>query len=594
MLVAENIETTQLDRSAETKVAGTITSIKNYEKYGSTLVLVNYKTRVYIKRNLSSLLLGSHAEFYGDWQDSKKNGQYFLAYSLELTSRPTGNVSASSLSVRIFGKKGASESVCQTIDRLEPLLVYFLDKGKKHVAKKIATAVKPKDALDVRDDPYLLYFKGLIDFETAEILAMYVYGAKKIVERDHPDRIMAAMAEILNESYEHGMSCISIEDMQQALKNKIHVSVEQESIMKAKGRVAVIDNGKIYIPKIHYMRKTTLKLISQANTNISNCKYDNEVKNLLCNRYSILTGQAGTGKTTIIKKIAALKNYKVAMTAMTGKAATLLGVDAQTLHRLLGYGYKGFSVKKLDYDIVVVDEASMLDWYTAFALFRAASAGGGCKVILCGDPRQLPPVKGGSVFSELLAVLPVIELGKVYRFVGGIKNVAVYTMKSHKSLINSLINLCLKLQKAGVDYQVITPVKNNIIGTYRLNEILQKQLNPTGKKINDVYRIGDRVIVTKNCYNKEVEVFNGQVGTVVDIENGKIIYVRLHNNDITLPFDEKEIELAYCLTVHKAQGSQYKRVIFVSPETEYAEFIDDKMMYTGTTRGIEKTYVLKI
>lgn len=92
MLVAENIETTQLDRSAETKVAGTITSIKNYEKYGSTLVLVNYKTRVYIKRNLSSLLLGSHAEFYGDWQDSKKNGQYFLAYSLELTSRPTGNV----------------------------------------------------------------------------------------------------------------------------------------------------------------------------------------------------------------------------------------------------------------------------------------------------------------------------------------------------------------------------------------------------------------------------------------------------------------------------------------------------------------------
>jgi len=225
MLVAENIETTQLDRSAETKVAGTITSIKNYEKYGSTLVLVNYKTRVYIKRNLSSLLLGSHAEFYGDWQDSKKNGQYFLAYSLELTSRPTGNVSASSLSVRIFGKKGASESVCQTIDRLEPLLVYFLDKGKKHVAKKIATAVKPKDALDVRDDPYLLYFKGLIDFETAEILAMYVYGAKKIVERDHPDRIMAAMAEILNESYEHGMSCISIEDMQQALKNKIHVSV---------------------------------------------------------------------------------------------------------------------------------------------------------------------------------------------------------------------------------------------------------------------------------------------------------------------------------------------------------------------------------
>ena len=593
MLAAENIETTSLDRSEETKVAGTITSLRNYESYGSTLAIINQRTKVYIKRNLSNLLLGSYGVFYGDWRESRKNGKYFLAYSFEVCSNPKENEKNTPLVVRIFGKKGASQSVCDTIDRLEPLLNYFIDKGKKNIAKKIANSVKTKEALDVRDNPYLLYFDGLIDFDTAEILALHVYGAKRIVEQDHPDRIKAAIAEILNESYEQGRSCLEVEEIQQILRNKINLNVALETIMAVDKKVAVIDNGKVYIPKIYYMRLNTLKTISQSNAeSCGQCGDNDTARELLSYRYSILTGQAGTGKTTVLKQIAGHTGYKVALTAMTGKASTVLGDDAQTLHRLLGYGFRGFKVKTLDYDVVIVDEASMLDWYTAFTLFRAAK---NCKVVLCGDARQLPPVKGGSVFAELLEKLPVIELEKQHRYKNGKNNVAVYTMNSYKSLISNLINLCIKLNRLGEEYQVITPVKNNVVGTYKLNEILQRQLNPDGRRIDDCFRVGDRVIAIKNSYNKEVDVFNGQVGTIVDAESGKNnIYVRLHNNGITLPFGEKEIELAYCLTVHKAQGSQFKRVIFVLPETYYSEFIDDKMVYTGTTRGREKTYVFKI
>jgi len=590
-MLAEKIEII-LDKTEEEKVAGTITSLKVYENYGSTLVLVNHKTRVYIKRNLSSLLLGSYGIFHGEWRESRKNGQYFLANTFEIGENPKNKADSESITARVFGRQEVSKSFCNTAERLEPLLVYFLDKKKKHVAKKIINAVKPKDALNVRDNPYLLYFKGLIDFETAEILALRVIsGAKKIVEQNHPDRIAAAIVEILNEGYNNGMSCISIDEMQKALKNKIQINIDHETIYKVKGNVAVIENDMLYIPKIHYMRKITLKNIARNTT--SEYDDDNPVKKLLCNKYAILTGKAGTGKTTILKKIASLKNYRVAITAMTGKAATLLGEKCSNATQLLGYGYKGFKVKKLDYDIVVVDEASMLDWYTAYALYRAADHN--CKVILCGDARQLPPVKGGSVFAELMKLLPVVELDKVHRFKNGENNVMVYKFNSYRTLINSVVKLCIKLNNAQEEYQVITPVKNNIVGTYKLNEILQQQLNPNGKSIDERYRIGDRVIVTKNSYNKEIDVFNGQVGTVVDTnKNNDCIYVRLHCNNTTLPFNKKEIDLAYCLTVHKAQGSQFKRVIFVAPETAYADFIDDKMIYTGTTRGVDKTYVLKI
>jgi len=228
----------------------------------------------------------------------------------------------------------------------------------------------------------------------------------------------------------------------------------------------------------------------------------------------------------------------------------------------------------------------MLDWHTAYALFKAAKG----HVILSGDPEQLEPVRGGSVFKELLDVLEVVEFDKVYRFTSGSPNISVIKRKNISELVSTVVALAVSMKRKREDFQVLTPVKGNIIGTHNLNHTLQEHLNYSGLQIDDKFRVGDRVIVTKNCYNKEVTAYNGQVGYITDIDDYNI-YVKL-NNGITLPFRPDEIELAYALTVHKAQGSQWDKVIFVSPEPMYGDFIDERMRHTGLTRGRSETFVV--
>lgn len=572
-------------------IAGIATDVLYYERYKTTRVVLDGRYLSFVKEHVNKFFIGSRLALTGEWKDSQKHGRYFLASTYRLMDRDVKKRRNIPYLKRLFGRKECTDKMVQTAERLEAILRPLLDMGKKSLARKIAMSVKPEQALDVRDNPYRLYFRKIIDFNMAEILSLREFDIKPVGDPEHPDRISAAVHEVLCEAYESGKSCVDITELKNLVKDKIDVGIDMSTLSGLRKNVAVIEYDKVYLPKIFYPRKKALEYLSE-NSETDLMSYRNkEINDLLGHRFSILTGAAGTGKTTILKSIAKLYDGDVAITALTGKAASLFGDDAMTLHRFLGYGYKGFSVTELKQDLVIVDEASMLDWHATHALFKAAKG----RVILSGDKNQLPPVKGGSVFAELLEVLPAVTLEKVHRFIGGQNNVFYYKRENNRQLIGSVINLSKRLQENGMDFQVITPVKGDMVGTFKLNDILQKYLNPEGRKVFGKFRVGDRVIVTKNCYRKEVPAFNGQVGHIVDRdrERNQSIYVRLSNGH-TLPFYENEIDLAYCLTVHKAQGSQFDQVIFIAPEGKYEEFMDEKMVYTGTTRGIEKTYVFKV
>ena len=574
-------------------LSGIVTSLQFRDTYNTTIMIIDGKHHAYLKMRLSSIFQGNRLDLIGEWKESRKHGRIFIASEYQVPEKRWKHKNRSMpFSQKLFGKQadGLPMEVFQTAEKLESILRPLIDMGKKRIAQKIARSVKTEKALEVRDNPYILYFNKFIPFELAEILHLHEYDIKRPGAADHQGRIRAATHNALDEAYESGKSCLQMSELKKAVLERIGIDLS-ETIQDDMKDVIVWDYDRAYLPKVYYNRKRTLDILTDNPTLDHLHFHDENIQSLLENRYTILTGPAGSGKTTILRAIAATLDGRVAMTALTGKAASVLSDEAHTLHRLLGFGRKGFSVKELNYDLVIVDEASMLDWQISYALFRVARG----RVILCGDDRQLPPVKGGSVFEELLSVLPVVALEKVHRFVGGKNNIACFKMKTARELIGNVIGLSKRLKRMDEDFQVITPVKGDVIGTFKLNAALQQHLNPDGEAVSEKYRTGDRVIVTKNCYRKEVPAFNGQLGFVIekDLDRKNSVYVELTNGHV-LPFYETEIELAYCLTVHKAQGSQFDRVIFISPDSKYGEFMDEKMVYTGTTRGRVKTYILKV
>jgi len=553
------------------ELKGIITSIRRFDK-GSRL-LVSEK-QVYIDRAVPDFFLGMYVLLKGEWKKSPKSGKYFFADALDAVEPPVKE----DIVIRLMGRRGAiDENIERNISILKATLEVLVDTGKKALAKKIVT-FPIKKALRIQEDPYILYFKKMISSETAEIIAQ-----KSLLDlEDHTGRINAAVTEILKRSYDDGKNSIPLSVLEDNLRD---FGIKDIDFQRIKKSAAVFDSGFAYIPKVYFLRKRTLELLNN-NAPTLDFHVDKRIESLLSHRYVILTGPAGSGKTTLLKELKYLGGFNVVLTALTGKAASVLGDNAQTLHSLLGYGNGGFKVKELPHDIIVVDEASMLDWHTAYALFKAAKG----HVILSGDPEQLEPVRGGSVFKELLDVLEVVEFDKVYRFTSGSPNVSVIKRKNISELVSTVVALAVSMKRKREDFQVLTPVKGNIIGTHNLNHTLQEHLNYSGLQIDDKFRVGDRVIVTKNCYNKEVTAYNGQVGYITDIDDYNI-YVKL-NNGVTLPFRPDEIELAYALTVHKAQGSQWDKVIFVSPEPMYGDFIDERMRHTGLTRGRSETFVV--
>lgn len=358
----------------------------------------------------------------------------------------------------------------------------------------------------------------------------------------------------------------------------------------------------------------------------------------------ILTGGPGTGKTTTVKGIIALmknRGLDVALTAPTGRAAKrmseLTGYEAKTIHRLLEVEYREGATEPtfchnlrnpLECDAVIVDELSMVDVTVFSALLDALPLS--CRLIMVGDKDQLPPVGAGNVLADLIKsdLIGVISLDKIFRqamesmivsnahrVVSGEMPVLDNSSDSDFFLLKEdskynaprkIVNLVTKRIPAGYgfdpifDIQVLCPSRKGEVGTENLNALLQQALNPPSQEKAElrsrgyILREGDKVMQIKNNYDvpwfknddNGTGVFNGDIGilTRIDREND-IINVKFDDKEAMYSFDNaKEIELAYAMTVHKSQGSEFEAVVIPTINTP-SRLAYRNLFYTALTRA---------
>ena len=358
---------------------------------------------------------------------------------------------------------------------------------------------------------------------------------------------------------------------------------------------------------------------------------------------SLITGGPGTGKTTaLLTLIDLLEEYgmQVMLAAPTGRAAKRMSQlcqrEAKTLHRLLEVGFDehgrmAFQRKRenpLDCDVVVVDEASMLDLALAASLLDALKPH--TRLVLVGDADQLPPVGAGSLFSDLLACssIPRVCLTQVFRQaqdsdiilnahlinageVPALRHNSGDFYFSSASGSDSAIQTVVSLMTHRIpgyfgidtrDIQVICPSRQMACGTVNLNKLLQAALNPPAphKKEtnfgNTTFRLGDRVMQIRNNYDllwQQVDtgevgtgIYNGDTGEIVALDPAaRVLVVRFDEREAEYPFEQLgELEHAYAITAHKSQGSEYEAVIipvYAAPE----RLLSRNLLYTAVTRA---------
>jgi exodeoxyribonuclease V alpha subunit len=365
-----------------------------------------------------------------------------------------------------------------------------------------------------------------------------------------------------------------------------------------------------------------------------------------------ITGEAGTGKTTILKKVyedseysygdSDTENSHTAIVAPTGRAAKRVqeatGIPARTIHRFLRWSVPddddehGLPVydkyNKYPYKTVLVDEASMVSEELYRPLIDAMPAGGVIRFF--GDNNQLPPVEGKSPFANILTKFPSITLTENFRSTDGVVTAARQIVRGripeHNDQFTMLNpgngNILPALEKfiddsfRGLGGQLIIPTKIGKYGTQAMNKLLQQKLNGKGEalryqwkdKFDEVherkFRVGDKVIWTKNDY--KLNLFNGQIGwiTAIDTDTGEIT-LNMDGRDKLIPthlesYDKdgraifvydprKQLDLAYAITTHKAQGSEFDRVVLLLNKTYV---LNRANFYTAVTRAKKHVTVI--
>jgi len=347
------------------------------------------------------------------------------------------------------------------------------------------------------------------------------------------------------------------------------------------------------------------------------------------NKVMVITGGPGTGKTTIINailKIFSTIKTRIMLAAPTGRAAKRMseatGHEAKTIHRMLEYnmrkgGFQKNEESPLDCDLLIIDEASMIDMLLMHHLLKAIPVA--ATFIMVGDVNQLPSVGAGNVLKDIIdsSIIPVVQLNEIFRQAKE-SSIIVNAHKINEGIIPNLkaspeklddfyfieqeepekaLEMIIHLVRQGIpkrfgfdsvnDIQVLSPMHRGTVGAGNLNVELQKALNPGEEGVlrgGRLFRVNDKIMQIVNNYDKEV--YNGDIGRISSIdEEEKEVKVIVDDREIVYDYsDLDELVHAYAVSIHKSQGSEYPAVVIPILIQHYM-LLQRNLLYTGVTRG---------
>ena len=508
-------------------------------------------------------------------------------------------------------------------------------------ATKIFKTYGSESIAIVKENPYRLAddIWG-IGFKTADSIAQ-----KMGIDKGKFVRLRSGIFYTLNKLAEAGHSYTTREQLTGRAKELLEVEepeleITLDEMIRTNDviRDEAEDREAIYLPPYYFSEsgcaKRLLRLMScgkkksedteeilEKVADSSEITYDEiqwqAVKTAVSSKVMVLTGGPGTGKTTTTLGI--ISAYKQAgcqiiLAAPTGRAAKRMseatGMEAKTIHRLLEYkppeGYQKNEEHPLEGDVLILDECSMIDIMLMYNLLKALPQQ--MSLILVGDIDQLPSVGAGNVLRDIIdsGCVPVVRLTRIFRQAQGSRIIMnahrinrgegidmrggkdadffFATKESNQEVVDTIVQYCKTnlpryyhvdpLQ----DIQVLTPMQRGECGAVNLNQVLQEAMNPSKiflRRGGTQYRLKDKVMQIRNDYDKEV--FNGDIGTItkVDVEEREVVY------DVT---ELDELALAYAVTIHKSQGSEYPIVVMPFTMSHFV-MLQRNLLYTGVTRA---------
>jgi len=523
-------------------------------------------------------------------------------------------------------------------------------------AQKIFKSYGDKSIMKVKENPYALARDVFgIGFRTADAIAQ-----KMGIARDSDQRLDAGIEHVLSQLSNQGHVCYPKDEFlmeaQQVLETEATAMEERLMILQQEGRVELkelIEAGKrrdfvwlklLFMAEMGIARElrrlkrgaSSLRAIDadkalawvQKQLNIQLAPHQQQAVARASNgKLSIITGGPGTGKSTITNAILTITRKlteKILLAAPTGRAAKRMSeitqCQASTIHSLLEFDFKRKGFKRnrdnpLDCDLIIIDEASMIDTYLMFSLLKALPDH--ARVIFVGDIHQLPSVGPGTVLKDMIGSLslPVTTLTEIFRQAAGSHiitnahriNHGIFPQlyngpnsdfffmecQENQEVLNAIVKLVSQRLPSRYGFhpteeiQVLAPMKKGMIGTEHLNQTLQQILNPKETALfraGHKFQLGDKVMQIRNDYKREV--FNGDIGYIHDINpEEQEVLVRFDERNVLYDYsDLDELVLAYAISIHKFQGSECPCVV-IPVHTSHFMLLHRNLLYTGITRG---------
>lgn len=647
------------------------------------------KKFITISGYLPVITIGSNVNLIGEWKLNKEFGMEFSVTNCEIglpstkheielylksgTLKGVGPTLAKSM-VEFFGEKifyviENEPKKLLSVPKIGPKklelilkswneqketkdLLLFLQKAGlgKNIAQKIFKVYGKESVSKIKSNPYdLIYDTKEVNFKMADNIAKILNFNTDFYKRCEAG-IMYTLESL---SATEGHCYIPSEELTEKCSKILEVDAKKikdvlENLIKE--RAVICEENKIYLHIFYnfeiFLAKK-IKSIMDFPVFVKYSKEENEeeineiekyiginyddcqkeaINTVLSSNFSVITGGAGVGKTTVTKAIINIfrnRGKSIILTAPTGRAAKRLseisGTEAKTIHRLLeaqeGGKFGKNSLNKLTGNVLIVDESSMIDIKLMINLFKAVPDS--MTVVLIGDANQLPSVGPGNILRDIIdsQTVPIVKLNNIYRQ-SKISDIIINSHKINQGQVpnlkiksdsdfffiennnsqkcaDTIIELCTKrlpnYYKVNpvTDIQVISPMKKGILGTDNLNMILQASINNNSLSLTysaTEYKLKDKVMQIKNNYDKDV--FNGDIGI--------ISYINKSANFLEVNFDSKivkysiselnELALAYACTVHKSQGGEYP-IIIIPMDKSHHIMLERNLLYTAITRA---------